>query len=164
MISASDSFERPHHLQDALRERFGLIGMRPRQAFDARHLLVHARIVLHGAGAERIQAQIDGVVLRGEAREVADGLHFADFGKAFDFGARVCGAERGRGVDGGNIQRRQLVAALAGRAALEQQRLVLIDVLADFLDHFANTSATASIFSRRDISVAQSSMESSSSG
>ncbi len=71
--------------QNALRERFGLIRMRPRQAFDARHLLIHARVVLHGAGAERIEAQIDGVVPGGEAREVADDFHFADFREVFDF-------------------------------------------------------------------------------
>jgi hypothetical protein len=95
VISAS-LFQRRHHFQDSLRERFGLIGMRPGESFDARHLLVHARIVFHGAGAERIEAEIDGVVLRGEAREVADGFHFADFGEIGDFGARVFGAERAR--------------------------------------------------------------------
>ena len=63
--------------------------MRPRQALDARHLLVDARIVFHGAGAQRIQAQIDRVVVRRQAREVANRFHFADFGKVFDFGARV---------------------------------------------------------------------------
>ena len=72
-------FERRHHFHDSLRQRFRLIGMRPGQALDARHLLVDARVVFHGAGAERIKAQIDGVVLRREAREMADGFHFADF-------------------------------------------------------------------------------------
>ena len=107
-------FQRRHHFHDSLGERFGLIGMRPGQAFDARHLLVHARVVFHGAGPERIKAEIDGVVVRGEPREMADGFHFADLGEVGDFGARIVGAERGRGIDGGNIERRQLVAALAG--------------------------------------------------
>ena len=100
-------FERPHYFENALRERFRLIRMRPRQAFDARHLLIHARIVFHGAGAQRIKAEIDGVVLRGEAREVTDRLHLAHFGKALDFGARVASAQRGRRIDGGNIQGRE---------------------------------------------------------
>ncbi len=41
--------ERPHYFENSLRERFGLIGMRPRQSFNTRHLLIHARIVFHCA-------------------------------------------------------------------------------------------------------------------
>ena len=77
------------HLHRALRERVGLIGMNPRHAVDARGLFVDARVVLHGAGAQRIQAQVDGVIPGGEAREVADDVHFADFREVFDLGARV---------------------------------------------------------------------------
>ena len=99
VISARMLFSVAHYFQIALRERFRLIGMRPSQALDARDLFVHARIVFHGAGAERIEAQIDGVVLGGEAREVADRFHFAHFGKALDFSARVRGAQRCRGID-----------------------------------------------------------------
>ena len=156
-------FERRHHFHDSLRERFGLIRMRPRQPVDARYLLVHARVVLHGAGAERIEAKIDGVVLSGEAREVADGFHLAHLGEIGDFRARILRAERRSGIDGGDIERRQLVAALAGRTALEQESFVLIYVRTDFLDH-SKASATVSICSRRDISVAHSSMLFSSSG
>jgi hypothetical protein len=36
---------------------------------DARYLFVYTRIVLPGAGAERVEAEIDGVVLRGKARD-----------------------------------------------------------------------------------------------
>jgi hypothetical protein len=154
----------PVIFENALRERFRLVGMCPRQALNAGYLLIDARIVFHGAGAKRIQAQVDGVVVRGEAREVTDGFHFAHFGKALDFRARVGCAERGCGVDIGNIQGRQLIATLARRAVFKQQRLILIDMLANFLNHFANTSATVSNLSRRDISVAQRSMVSFSSG
>ena len=86
-------FQARHHFHGALRQRFRLVGMRPGQAFDARHQLVDARVVLHGAGAQRIHAVIDGVVPGGEAREVADGFHFADFGEAVDLGAHVFGAQ-----------------------------------------------------------------------
>src|SRR5258706_14159409 len=102
--------------------------------------------------------------MRGQTSEVANGLHFADFWKVFDFRARVLCAENFRCVHGRYIQIRQLISAFAGRAVFKQQRLVLIDVLADFLNHFAKTSATVSSFSRRLISVAQSSMPFSSSG
>ena len=82
-------FEMRHHFHDALRECFRLIGMRPREAFGARDQFVHARVVLHGARPQRIHAVVDGVVPGGEAREVADSFHFADFGEARDFRAHV---------------------------------------------------------------------------
>ena len=82
-------FQMRHHLHNALRERFGLIGMRPGEPFGARDQFIHARIVLHRAGSQRVHAVVDGVVPGGEAREVADGFHFADFGEAGDFGAHV---------------------------------------------------------------------------
>ena len=63
--------------ENALGERFGPVGMRFGQAFDARDELVHARVVLHGARAQRIHAEIDGVVPGGEAREVADDFDLA---------------------------------------------------------------------------------------
>src|ERR1700730_9758986 len=132
--------------------------MGPRQALHARHLLIDAGVIFHGARTERIQSQIDGVVLSREPREVANGLHFAYFGEVLNFRARVLAAQNLWGVHWGNIQGGQLVTALAGRAALENQRLVLIDVLSNFPDHCANTSASASNFSRRLISVAQTSI------
>ena len=51
--------------------------------------LVDPRVVLHGAGTQRIHAVIDGVVPGGKAREMADGFHLADFREAVDFGADV---------------------------------------------------------------------------
>jgi len=42
--------------KDALGERVGAVGVRLGQAFNARDELVDARVVLHGAGAERIHA------------------------------------------------------------------------------------------------------------
>ena len=55
-------FKERHHFHCALRQRFRLIRMRPRQTFRARHEFVHARIVFHGAGSQRVHAVIDGVV------------------------------------------------------------------------------------------------------
>ena len=87
-------FQARHHLHGSLRKRFRLVGVGPGEALDARHHLVDPRVVLHGAGTQRIHAVIDGVVPGGEAREVADGLHLAHLGKVLDFGAHVLGAER----------------------------------------------------------------------
>ncbi len=157
-------FERGHDLHGALAERLGLIGMRPRQPFDTRRLLVDARVVLHRAGAQRVKPQIDGVIPRREPREVPDGLHFAHFRKILDAGANRGRAQRRGSIHFRNIQFRELPAAFAGRAELEQQRLVLRDVGTDFFDHRAKASATASICSLVFISVEHNSIESASSG
>ena len=67
--------------QNALRQRLGPVRMRLGQAFDARHKLIDARVVLHGAGAQRIHAEVDRVVPGGEPREVADDLDLAQLGQ-----------------------------------------------------------------------------------
>ena len=58
------------------------------EAVEARDEFVDARVVFHGAGAERIHAEVNRVIPGGEAREVADHFDFADFGEAFDCVAR----------------------------------------------------------------------------
>ncbi len=120
------------HFQNPLRQRVGPVGMRLGEALDAGHVLVHARVVLHGAGAERIHAQVDGVVPGREARKVADDL---DLAQLRELGAqRTVGfAQQGFGVNGGYVERSQLVGALAGRGLLEEQGLILGRVGADFL-------------------------------
>ena len=78
--------------------------------------------------------------------------------------AHVFGAERFGGVDRGDVEFGQLVGLLAGRTALEQQRLVLREVAGDFRDHAhlapAGAARSAQYPCRRAcvISVAQSSM------
>ena len=109
--------------------------MRPGQPIETRDQFVHARVVLHGAAAKRIKAEIDRVIPGGKAREVADGFHFADFREAFDFGTNVGGAKRGFGIDRGDIEFGKLITALAGGALFEEQGFVLRDVRADFADH-----------------------------
>src|SRR5882762_5306817 len=143
--------------------------MRPSQSVETRNQLVHARVVLHSARAERVEAEVDGVIPSGKPREVADDFHLADFGKAFDFGAHVGGAERGGGVHRRHVERGKLIALLARRTPLEQKIFVLRDVRADFVDHAAcwageNACATSSICSRLLISVAHKSTQFSSSG
>ena len=96
------------NFQAALREFLRLVGMLGGDAVQARDEFVHARIVFHRAGAERIHAEIDRVVPRREPREVADHFDFADFGKSFDGLAGVVRAQRGARVHGGHVERRQL--------------------------------------------------------
>ncbi len=104
------------------------------QAFEPRDELVDARIVFHGAGAERVHAEIDRVIPCGKAGEVADHFDFADFGEAFNGIAAECSAERSGRIDGGDIERRKLHAALAGQRMLEDQAFILADVLAHLAD------------------------------
>ena len=156
-------FQARHDFQAALRERLGLIGMRPGEAFGARHHFVDPRVVLHGAGAQRVHAVIDGVVPGGKAGEVAYGLHLADLGEAFDLLAHVAGAERFGRVDRGHVEFGELIGFLARRAALEEERFILGEMRPDLLNH-ACTSTSASISARLVISVAQSSRQSASSG
>ncbi|MEA2541014.1 MAG: hypothetical protein QOH35_2380, partial [Acidobacteriaceae bacterium] len=63
----------------SLGERFGLIGMGFGDAFQAGNEFVDPRVVLHGAAAQRLHAQIDGVVPGGEASEMANDFDFAQF-------------------------------------------------------------------------------------
>ena len=66
-------------LQRALHGRDRLQRMEVADAGEARHLLVDARIVLHGARAQRVDAHVDGVVLLAEPRVV---LHDLRLGQA----------------------------------------------------------------------------------
>jgi len=143
-------------LQRALRELLRLIRMRVRQAFTPRGNFVDARVVLHRARTERIQARIDAVVPSRDARKVANNLDLAHFGQR----GRVLAdrvAKQFLGVDSRNIERREFVRLLPRRRLLEDQVFVLADVRSSFLDsvfaHFDTSCATASICSRVFISV-----------
>ena len=106
---------------------------------------------------------------------MADGFDLADFGEAIDAGADVFGAERFGGVHRRHVELGELVGLLAGGGALEEQRLVLGNVGGDLVDQAitswgcawglaAACAASTSMSARLLISVAQSSMQSLSSG
>jgi hypothetical protein len=109
----------------------GLIGMAVGEAFDARDKFVHARVVLHGAGAQRIHSEIDGVIPRREPREVADDFDLAHFGHIAEILALLL-AEQFRRIYFRDIERRQLPRRFAGRRFLENQSFVLADVTRGF--------------------------------
>ena len=48
-------------------------------AFQARDHFIDAEFVFHGAAAQRIHAEVDGVVPSGEASEMTDDFDLADF-------------------------------------------------------------------------------------
>ena len=126
--------ERLHDAQSALRNFLGLIGMSVGEAFDASDKFVDARVVLHGAGAKRVHAEIDGVVPGGEAGEVADDFNLADFRHvaqilALGFAQEFCG------VDFGDVEGRKFPGGFAGRGFFEDEAFVLADVAGGFASH-----------------------------
>lgn len=92
--------------------------MNVREAGQARHFLVEARVVLHRARAEREQPHVDGEVLAAEARVVADDLGLRQTREA-DYLAFEA-AEAGGDLRG----RRQIDAGARAVADLEDQRLL----------------------------------------
>ncbi len=122
--------QRLHDAERALRVLLGLIGMGFGDRVEAGDDLVDPRVVLHGAGAERIHAVIDRVIPGGEAGEVADDFDLADLRKRGGFGAQSV-AEFGGGIDFGHVERAQAIGFFARRGVLEDQAFVLRDVRGD---------------------------------
>ena len=73
------------NFQTALDQSFRSVGMVRSQALQARHLFIDPRVVLHGAGTQRIEARVHSVIPGGKAREVTDDFQFRDLRKALDF-------------------------------------------------------------------------------
>src|SRR6185437_4225483 len=132
--------------QRALRSLLGLIRMRIGNTVETRNGFVHARVVLHRAGTERVHAEIDGVVPRREPREVANDFDFADLGhvaEVFSFG----GAQELLRIHFRDVEWRQLPCGFAGRGLFKDQAFVLVDVarrLAGHVFHRVTSSSAAS--------------------
>ena len=140
------------HLQNAQRalgHALRLIRMRLGQSRQPRHIFVDARVVLHGARAQRIHAVIDGIVPGRDACVVADDFDLAHLRHLAQIFAHVLAEQLCR-IDRGHIERRQLVTFLAGGRFLEDQIFVLADVGGGFAYllvqvHSATSFAAASI-------------------
>ena len=115
-----DLLQSPHQLERALRPVLVLQRMEPRKSRERREPLVDPRVVLHRAGAERVEARVDAEVARRELREVADELELRHLGQARRLGAAELLGELGR--------RRQALVAREGRRAAAALRL-LVDQL-----------------------------------
>ena len=77
-----DLLQLPHQLQRALRALVFLVRVQVGEPGQRDHALVDARVVLHRAGAERVEAGVDPEVPIGEIREVADDLVLGQLGQA----------------------------------------------------------------------------------
>ena len=82
-----DLLQPPHQLERALRPVLLLQRVEPREPGQRREPLVDPRVVLHRAGAERIEAGVDAEVARRELGEVADELELRHLGQARRLGA-----------------------------------------------------------------------------
>src|SRR5689334_14412017 len=149
-----------YHLQCALNVGFIRERMKVREAGDARDALVEARVVLHRARAEWIHADVDRVVPRRHANEVAHHVDFADFRHACEIVValklfrdqcverRLFHVERGQTITDASVLR-----------TLEDQLFVGTDVLGYFSDAVRHSSLSAetstSICSRVFVSVTQ---------
>src|SRR6266403_6329515 len=98
------------------------------------HEFIYARVVLHRAGAQRIHTQVNGVVPRRKAREVAENFDLTHFGEPFDAPVAMIRAESLGGIGGGYVEWRQFERALSGRRLLENQPFTLVGVARGFLD------------------------------
>ena len=75
------ALQQPHQLQGALGALRVLRRMQPRVAGQRRHPLVEPRVVLHRAGAERVEAGVEVEVAPRDAVVVADDLRLGDLGQ-----------------------------------------------------------------------------------
>ena len=116
---ASDADQR----QRALHGRDRLQRMRVGEAGQPRHLLVEPRVVLHRAGAERIEPGVDRIVLARQPHVMAQRLRLAEARQA-DRRARARAAPR-RSANGGGASMSTPVVSRA--ADLEQQRLLDVE-------------------------------------
>ena len=74
MSQGLDQFER------ALHRRLRLQRMNVAEARQPRQLFVDAGIMLHRAGAERIEPGVDGIILLRQAHVVSQGFRLAEAG------------------------------------------------------------------------------------
>ncbi len=108
-----------HKIERALHRLFRLQRMNVREAWEPRHLLVQARIMLHGARAEREDAGVDGVVFLRKAHIVADRLRLRKARQA-DRLAPLQAAQPRLGL----LRFVEIDPARLGRADFEDQRLL----------------------------------------
>src|SRR5258708_4572884 len=117
--------------------------MSVRKAVDARYKLVDARVVFHGARAQRIHAEIDGVIPGRESREMADDFYLADFGHVAEILPLLL-TQQLRRINFGDIERRQLPRRFSRRRLFENQSFVLADVTCRFASHVLHRHLTTS--------------------
>src|SRR5438477_8605133 len=98
--------------------------MRQSEALETRHPFVDLRVVLHRAGAERIEAEVDVIVPRREPREVPNDIDLTQFGHGRNVTPQKFRIDDVAHTFDRNIELRKIEGAAAGRAFLEKKRFV----------------------------------------
>ena len=112
-----DLLEPPHELERALGCLLLLVRVQVAEAGQVDDALVHPRVVLHRARAERVEAGVDAEVPVGERGEVAHELRLGDLRQARRLPARQLLGNLG----GGQLVARQPARAATGLRLLEDQ-------------------------------------------
>ena len=112
-----DLLELPHQLERALRALVLLQRMEVAEPLERGRALVHARVVLHRAAAERVEARVDPEVAVGERGEVPDDLVLRHFGQS----RRPLASQLGRDLGHGQVVLRDAAGAPARTRLLEDQ-------------------------------------------
>ena len=103
------------HLQAALDRLLRLEGVHLAEAWQGGHVLVNLGVVLHGAGAQGVEAVVDAVDPLGQGGVVAGQLRLGHVGQVQGLGAGV-GRRYLRHIAGGHQGQ-----VLTGRALLKNQ-------------------------------------------
>jgi hypothetical protein len=114
--------------QTSLDQSFRSIGVVRCQAVQSRHYFVDPRVVLHGAGPQRIQARVHSIIPRGKAREVADYFQLRDLRKALDFAPSELRAQPFFHRYWGHVEWGEVHPGFSRCAPLENQLFVSVDV------------------------------------
>ena len=151
LISARHCSSSVQQLEGALRQRpSGWSGCDVAKPGQARDRLVDLRVVLHRAGAERVEPESTREVPAREPREVADDVELGDLGQRR--AARRAGAppESATRVGSGHVERRQRVAAAGpGRLRSKMQRLLAREAAAGVAAALGAVRSCPSVRSRR---------------
>ncbi len=125
-----DPLQAPHELEGALGAVLLLERMEVAEPGQRDHPLVHARVVLHRAGAQRVETRVDSEGAVGERREVAHDLGLGELGEP----RRLPAAELLRHLCRGEVVARQrpgaptLLRLLEDRASRRQHLRQPVDV------------------------------------
>ena len=115
-----DLLQVPHQLERALRVLVLRMRVQVAEPRERGRALVDARVVLHGARAERVEARVDAEGAVGERREVPHDLRLGELGKA----RRMCAAQAVRELGDGEVGSRRAPGSATRARALEDERRV----------------------------------------
>jgi hypothetical protein len=105
-------FEGLEHLQSALYRLFWLLRVQVGETWQACHVFINLGVIFHGAGPERVEANINAVVQAGKSCEMPNDVEFRHRGQR-QFFAQKAGRNMVSGINFGNIECRQRKAAAA---------------------------------------------------